>query len=116
MSFPTSSTVLRCSLLALALLGTAVQSTAALAVTNPLGHVIGDSYVEREININHATNWVNVQKNERVRIINTETGKSFAYQFDTLDHPIIELSRILPGISNNKMARVYVGAAFEEMN
>lgn len=111
-----SKITVRRGFIVLALLGSAVQSAAAFAVTNPLGHTIGDSFVEREIKINNSTNWVNVQKNERVRIVNTETGKSYQYQFDTLGHPIIELSSILPGASNNKMAKVYVSTSFDEVN
>ncbi|WP_424193702.1 CzcE family metal-binding protein [Ampullimonas aquatilis] len=116
MSFTTLSPVLRRSLLALTLLSAALQAHAAFSVKSPLGSRIDGAVVDREIQIDKNTHWVNVQKNERIRFVNADTGKSFQWQFDTLDHPIIVLKNILPAATDNMNVKVFVGTSPDEVN
>jgi len=49
----------------------------------------------REIDISPETNWVNVDQNEVIKFVDTSSGKSFYWRFDT-GNRMVKLENIAP--------------------
>lgn len=86
---------------------------ASAMIANPDGTRVETAQAMRDIRIDGATKSINVSRNEVVRIINA-AGDHFTWQFDTLHHPIIELSKIAPGGFAQRTVLVYVGQGVDE--
>lgn len=93
----------------IALTGIAALSAAfslpALAHTHR-GTPVQSGYVDREITLADGAKYLNVQRNETVRI--NVGGKSFTWRFDTLGTPAFRLGEIAPQIDGAKGVMVYV--------
>lgn len=86
----------------------------AMPIENPYGTLVHAGKVDREITLAGATKYVNVLRNETVKI--NAGGKSFVWRFDTLGTPIIELSDIAPPGINVKGVAIYVSLDPKETN
>jgi|CXWL01.1.fsa_nt_gi hypothetical protein len=88
---------------------------ASAMIANPNGTPVETARAMRDIKINAATKSINVSRNEVVRITNA-AGQQFTWQFDTLHHPVIELSKIAPGGFAQGPVLVYVGQSADELH
>lgn len=104
---PPLRTTLNAAAFAIALtLGTPLLA-AQPAANSIYGTPVQAGQADREIQLDSATLWVNVQQNETVRFI--AGGQSFIWRFDTLGTPTFELNRIAPaGMLGNGSVSVYV--------
>lgn len=95
------------SLLALALIATATPAFGASR--DAVGTPIEDGLVEREIAIESTTRFVNVQHNERVRFVNTQTGQRMDWQFDTLRvSSVIAFQPVAASLLGQQQLTVYI--------
>lgn len=88
---------------------------ASAMISNPNGTQVDNTRAMRDIKIDGTTKAINVSRNEVVRIINA-AGDQFTWQFDTLHHPVIALSKIAPGGFAGGNVLVYVGQGADERN
>ncbi|CAG0987760.1 hypothetical protein BURK2_02204 [Burkholderiales bacterium] len=77
----------------------------ALAHTHR-GTPVQSGYVDREITLADGARYLNVQRNETVKI--NVAGKSFTWRFDTFGTPVFSLGEIAPQIADAKGVMVYV--------
>ena len=95
------------SALALAV-AVAVPAFAAHPAANPnYGTPVHAGQADREIRLDSATRWVNVQHNEAIRfVVGTQ---SFMWKFDTLGTPTFDLNQVAPaGARGGAPITVYV--------
>lgn len=85
----------------------AVPVFAASPVNSNYGTPVPAGQPDREIRIDSATRWVNVQQNETIRfVVGTQR---FVWKFDTLGTPTFELNRVAPaGVLGGASIMVYV--------
>lgn len=88
---------------------------ASATITNPNGTQVDNTRAMRAIKIDGTTKSINVSRHEVVRIINAASDQ-FTWQFDTLHHSIIELSKIAPDGFAQRTVLVYVGQGVDERN
>ena len=85
----------------------AVPAFAASPVNSNYGTPVPAGQLDREIRIDSATRWVNVQQNETIRFV--VGAQSFMWKFDTLGTPTFELKRVAPaGVLGDAPITVYV--------
>lgn len=83
----------------------AAFSLPALAHTHR-GTPVQSGYADREVTLADGAKYLNVQRNETVRI--NVGGKSFTWRFDTLGTPVFSLGEIAPQGADAKNILVYV--------
>ena len=84
----------RCSTVALGAAASLVVASAALAInTSPFRGEAGDlAYFDRVITIAPATKWVNVTRGETVKFVDSSSGQSFVWRFDTPTWATVDLT------------------------
>lgn len=107
------ATVVRHSLVAMAMLSAAVTASAS-GIADPLGSAAAATAAAREIKVSASTKVLNVNRHEVIRFVN-DAGQSFTWQFSTLNHPIIVISKIAPANFSDRSIPVYVGQAPDEL-
>ncbi|HTD89202.1 MAG TPA: CzcE family metal-binding protein [Burkholderiales bacterium] len=73
-----------------------VASTAfAMGWSQDFGAPSDETSATRVITVNPDTRWVNVERDETVKIVNASNGKSFAWHFDT-PAMVFDLAAVAP--------------------
>jgi hypothetical protein len=76
---------------------------------HPMGEAVSPSQATEVITIGPDTKYVNVRDDDAVKFVDAQTGKSFAWDFDTPTWKNLELSKIAPaGFLAGKDVEVYV--------
>ena len=83
----------------------AAFSLPALAHTHR-GTPVQSGYADREVTLTDSAKYLNVQRNETVRI--NVAGKSFTWRFDTFGAPVFNLGEIAPQGVDARGIMVYV--------
>lgn len=83
----------------------AIVSVPVLAHTHR-GTPVQSGYADREVTLADGAKYLNVQRNETVRI--NVAGKSFTWRFDTLSTPSFRLGEIAPQGVGARDIMVYV--------
>lgn len=106
--------VIRNCALSLMMIGVAYPVSAEIKA--PLGVAAPDTSAAREIKINSATKHVNVTRQETVRFVNTDNGRSFTWQFYTLNHPTTDIRKIAPSQFTDREVLIYISPSADELN
>ena len=96
----TASIVLLASLVGL-------SAPATAQVADPYGMSVSNALVDREIQIDPSTKYVNVNQGETIRFV--AQGKSFVWKFVTFGRRPFELAKIAPADFAAPNAVVYLG-------
>jgi hypothetical protein len=98
---------LAASALALAAAFAVPAFAAQPAASSNYGTPVHAGQADREIRLDPATRWVNVQQNETVRFV--VGGQNFTWRFDTLGTPTFDLNQVAPaGMLGGAPITVYV--------
>lgn len=87
---------------------------AAKSVESAYGTLVKSGYVDREVTLNDGAKYLNVQRNELVKI--KVGGKSFVWRFDTLGTPIFKLADIAPADVDAKDITIFVSPSSSDVS
>ena len=92
----------------LASISISTASAAGIAIDRDFGSVSDERYATRVITIAPSAKWVNITQDEIIKFIDASTGKSFAWNFDTVVR-VFDLSSVAPdGILSGHHVDAYV--------
>lgn len=104
--------LVRCATAAVSVVAFFMIAPAAFAIETGTAQYIGQpgdaNMFDRVVTIAPNAKWVNVTRGETVKFVDSATGQSFVWQFDTLNWTVVDLGNAAPSALGGRHVSAYV--------